>query len=87
MVLHTDHDHPHVHLVLKAVSEDGVRFNIRKATLREWQRDFAAALRMQGVASNATERAVRGAVRNHKPDGIYRVMRRVASLRISRNVH
>jgi hypothetical protein len=76
MVLHTDHDHPHVHLVLKAVGEDGVRLNIRKATLREWRRDFAAALRMQGVAANATERAVRGVSRTSSTDGIYRAMRR-----------
>ena len=76
MVLHTDHDHPHVHLVLKAVSELGERLNIRKATLREWRRDFAAALRKEGVAANATERAVRGATRSSKKDGIYRAMRR-----------
>jgi hypothetical protein len=76
MVLHTDHDHPHVHLVLKAVSEDGVRLNIRKAALREWRRDFAAALRLQGVAANATERAVRGVSRGTKSDGIYRAMLR-----------
>ena len=36
-VLHTDEDHPHVHLVLKAVSEQGVRLNIRKVTLRHWR--------------------------------------------------
>lgn len=76
MVLHTDHDHPHVHLVLKAVSEYGVRLNIRKATLREWRRDFAAALRLHGVPANATERAVRGESRINKSDGIYRAMRR-----------
>jgi hypothetical protein len=76
MVLHTDHDHPHVHMVLKAVSEQGVRLNIRKATLREWRRDFAAALRKQGIAANATERAVRGQTRTHKKDGIYRAMLR-----------
>jgi hypothetical protein len=76
MVLHTDHDHPHVHLVLKTVSEQGVRLNIRKATLREWRRDFAEALRKQGVAANATERAVRGLSRMNKTDGIYRAMRR-----------
>jgi hypothetical protein len=76
MVLHTDHDHPHVHLVLKAVSERGVRLNIRKATLREWRRDFAEALRKQGVAANATERAVRGVSRSSKRDGIYRAMLR-----------
>jgi len=76
MVLHTDHDHPHVHLVVKAMSEDGIRLNIRKATLREWRRDFAAALRAQGVAANATERAVRGVSRSNSTDGIYRAMRR-----------
>ncbi|MDY6948940.1 MAG: relaxase/mobilization nuclease domain-containing protein, partial [Pseudomonadota bacterium] len=45
MVLHTDQDHPHVHLVLKAVSEQGIRLNIRKETLRQWRRDFAQCLR------------------------------------------
>jgi hypothetical protein len=35
-VLHTDEDHPHVHLLLKAVSEQGSRLNIQKATLRVW---------------------------------------------------
>ena len=29
MVLHTDEPHPHVHMVVKAVSEQGVRMNIR----------------------------------------------------------
>lgn len=76
MVLHTDQPHPHVHVVLKAVNERGQRLNIRKATLREWRRDFAAALREQGVAANATERAVRGESRTRPTDGIYRAMRR-----------
>ena len=34
-VLHTDQQHPHVHLVVKATGEDGTRLNIRKANLRE----------------------------------------------------
>ena len=72
MVLHTDQDHPHVHLVVKAVNEDGKRLNIRKATLRGWRRQFAAHLRAQGIAANATERAVRGQVRAPVWDGIYR---------------
>jgi hypothetical protein len=74
MVLHTDQDHPHVHLVLKAVSEQGTRLNIRKETLRQWRRDFAEALRAEGIAANATERAVRGVSRTHQKDGIYRAM-------------
>lgn len=72
MVLHTDEPHPHVHLVLKAVSEQGVRLNIKKATLRHWRSQFASHLRGLGVAANATERAVRGVSRSAKKDGIYR---------------
>src|ERR1700722_2032948 len=72
MVLHTDEPHRHVHAVLKAVSEQGVRINIRKATLREWRREFARHLRTQGIAANATERIVRGETKLHKPDAIYR---------------
>lgn len=72
MVLHTDEPHPHVHLVLKAVSEQGVRLNIKKSTLRHWRSEFASHLRGLGVAANATERAVRGEGRAAKKDGIYR---------------
>jgi len=76
LVMHTDEPHPHVHLVVKAMSEQGVRLNIRKATLREWRREFASALREQGIDANATERAVRGETRIHKADGKYRATRR-----------
>lgn len=72
MVLHTDEPHPHVHMVIKAVSEQGERLNIRKATLRDWRQKFAEQLRREGVAANATERAVRGGSRTQKSDGIYR---------------
>lgn len=72
LVLHTDEPHPHIHLVVKAVSEQGDRLNIRKATLREWRREFARHLCNQGIAANATERAVRGESRKSKKDGIYR---------------
>jgi hypothetical protein len=82
MVLHTDEPHPHVHMVVKAVSEEGVRLNIRKATLREWRREFARLLRAQGISANATDRAVRGAARPKLSDGMYRAMQRGASHRI-----
>ena len=71
-VLHTDEAHPHVHLVLKAVSEQGIRLNIKKVTLRHWRSEFARHLRDLGVAANATERAVRGESQSAKKDGIYR---------------
>jgi hypothetical protein len=76
MVLHTDEPHPHVHMVVRAMGYDGERLNIRKATLREWRREFARRLRAHGVAANATDRAVRGVTKPQKLDGIYRAERR-----------
>jgi hypothetical protein len=76
MVLHTDQPHPHVHLVVKATSEQGERLNIRKETLRGWRHEFASHLRKQGIEANATERAVRGKNKTPQSDGIYRSMRR-----------
>jgi type IV secretory pathway VirD2 relaxase len=79
MALHTDDDHPHVHVVVKAVSEQGRRLNIKKATLRAWRQQFASNLRELGVAANATERAVRGQTRTHRSDGAYRAAQRAGS--------
>jgi type IV secretory pathway VirD2 relaxase len=80
MVLHTDDDHPHVHVVLKARSEEGLRLNIKKATLRVWRREFASNLRELGVAANATERAVRGETKTHRSDGAWRAENREGSI-------
>jgi hypothetical protein len=76
MVLHTDEPHPHVHMVVKAMSEEGVRLHIRKETLRIWRKEFARHLRAVGVAANATDRSVRGETRSTKRDGIYRAEHR-----------
>jgi Relaxase/Mobilisation nuclease domain len=82
MVLHTDEPHPHVHVVVKAMSENGTRLNIRKGTLRTWRREFARHLREQGVEVNATDRASRGSTRIQKLDGIYRAQQRGVSSHI-----
>jgi Relaxase/Mobilisation nuclease domain len=79
MALHTDEPHPHVHLVLKARSDDGQRLYLRKATLRQWRAGFAHHLRALGVAANATPRYVRGEITPQKPDGIFRARARVES--------
>jgi predicted transcriptional regulator len=79
MVLHTDEPHPHVHMAVKAVSEQGERLNIRKATLRKWRHEFARHLRALGVSANATERAVRGETRKAKTDSIFRAEQRGVS--------
>lgn len=86
MVLHTDEPHPHVHMIVKAVSEQGERLNIRKETLRRWRAEFASQLRSLGVPANATERAVRGEERTSKLDGIYRSMRRGESSHMRQRV-
>ena len=86
MVLHTDQGHPHVHLVVKAVSEEGERIYIRKATLREWREAFAGCLRELGVAANATPIQLRGKSKLHKHDGIYRALKRGQSSAMRRKV-
>lgn len=60
MALHTDEPHPHVHVILKATSEQGDRLNIKKAHLKAWRVKFAAHLRELGVEANATPRMFRG---------------------------
>jgi hypothetical protein len=72
MVLHTDQQNPHVHLVVKAESEQGNRLHIDKAMLRTWREDFAQLMREQGVAANATPRVARGRNKGKVLDGIYR---------------
>ena len=63
-------------MIVRAVSEQGERLHIRKATLRGWRREFARNLRALGVPANSTERAVRGEIRSPKLDGIYRAEQR-----------
>jgi hypothetical protein len=86
MALHTDEPHPHVHLVLKARSEDGQRLYLRKATLRQWREGFASHLRALGVAANATPRYIRGVTIPRKSDGIYRASKRGQSTHIQKRV-
>ena len=81
-VLHTERAHPYVHVIVKAMSERGVRLNIRKPALRRWRLEFARQLREQNIAANATERVVRGEVRESKPKVIYHPERRGASTRL-----
>jgi type IV secretory pathway VirD2 relaxase len=86
MALHTDEPHPHVHVLVKAVSEQGERLNIRKQTLRRWRAAFAEQLQARGVAANATERAVRGQSKKALKDGIYRAAERGRSTHLRERV-
>lgn len=64
--LHTDEDHPHVHLTVKMKGMDGRRLNPRKADLQDWRDAFAQEMRDQGIDAEATHRTVRGVTR--KPE-------------------
>ncbi len=79
MALHTDQRHPHVHLVVKAEGYDGRRLHIDKPMLRIWREDFARMMRAQGVAANATPRALRGRNKGHTRTDILRAQQRKAS--------
>ena len=76
MALHTDDAHPHVHVVLKARSEQGKRLNNSKSHLKEWRVKFADHLRAQGVAANATPRAFRDQKRRPIPQPVVWINRR-----------
>jgi len=75
MVLHTDQEHPHVHMVVKAEGNDGQRLHVDKAMLRKWREDFARMMREQGIAANATPRVARGRNRDRTRDKRYRAQR------------
>jgi len=64
--LHTDADHPHVHIAVRSLGDDGTRLNPKKADLWHWREVFAAKLRERGVEAEATPRRVRGVTR--KPE-------------------
>jgi type IV secretory pathway VirD2 relaxase len=66
--LHTDAGHPHVHLAVRSLGENGVRLNPRKADLDHWRQTFARQLRARGIEAEATPRRARGVTR--KPERI-----------------
>jgi type IV secretory pathway VirD2 relaxase len=61
--LHTDARHPHVHLAVRALGDQGERLNPKKADLETWRQVFAEALRDRGVEAEATPRRARGVTR------------------------
>jgi hypothetical protein len=61
--LHTDRDHPHVHISIKSRSfVDQKRLNTRKDQIQSWRESFAEHLYQQGIEAGATPRATRNAL-------------------------
>ena len=87
MALHTHQKHPHVHLVVKADGLDAPRLHIDKAMLREWRQDFARMMRDQGIAANATPRALRGHSKGTERNSHYRTRKRGRSYALRERTH
>lgn len=71
MVLHTDTDHPHVHLAVKAQGFDMKFLKRSKADLQAWREMFAEKLRDQGIQAEATPRRARGVAQKGKSQPMF----------------
>lgn len=76
MALHTDTDHPHVHLSVTMQNREGERMNPRKNDLFEWRVLFAEKLREQGVDCAATKRIHRGKYQKGKNSTVENIVKR-----------
>ncbi|GGE97449.1 relaxase/mobilization nuclease domain-containing protein [Sphingomonas prati] len=76
MALHTDADHPHVHLTVAARGEGGERFNPRKDDLAGWRESFARELRARGVEAEATPRRARGVIQKTERTPVRKIRER-----------
>jgi type IV secretory pathway VirD2 relaxase len=74
--LHTDAQHPHVHLAIRALGDQGERLNPKKADLEAWRQVFAQALRDRGVEAEATPRRARGVTRKAERTPLRRIRER-----------
>lgn len=79
LALHTDTGHPHVHLTVRALANDGSRLNPNKADLEAWRQDFADALRDNGIPAEATPRRARGVTRKAERTSIRKIRERAVA--------
>lgn len=76
MALHTDTHHPHVHLTLRTVGENGQKLNLRKADLQRLRDTFAEKLRARGIEAESTPRHARGVTRRGEMTPVYKIRQR-----------
>jgi hypothetical protein len=76
LVRHEDRDHPHVHLTVRAVGNDGRRLAPGPADLQGWRERFARELRRLGVPAEATPRQARGKVQRSDTAALHRIKER-----------
>ena len=76
MAQHTDTKHPHVHLTVRTVGQDGVKLNLRKADLQHLRDTFAEKLRVRGIEAESTRRSARGVTRRGERTPVYKIRQR-----------
>lgn len=87
MVLHSDKDHPHVHVTVRAVGSDGRRLAPGPTDLQLWRERFARELRRLGVEAEATPRQARGKVPRSDRTQVHRVEKRGAEPTVRKLQH
>lgn len=75
--LHTDTDHPHVHLTVKTLGFDGRRLHIKKGEPQRWRELFAQKLRHYGIDAEATPRAARGVIKKAVSQTLLHIRKKV----------
>ena len=73
MARHDDKDHPHVHVTVRSVGNDGRRLTAGPKELQGWRERFAHELRRHGVEAEATPRQARGQVRKSAPIAVHKI--------------
>lgn len=79
--LHTDENHPHVHLTVLNRGCDGRKLHIPKGKPQEWREAFAEEMRDQDVEAEATPRATRGVVRKKVKSAVHHMRKRGVAAR------
>lgn len=75
-VLHTDSDHPHVHLTVKSLGFDGTRLHVKRGDPQIWREEFAEELRSIGIEAEATPRKIRGVVKKPVSQPVFHLRQR-----------
>ena len=78
-VLHTDAGHPHVHLAVRSLGDNGERLNPKKADLEAWRQTFARCLRERGIEAEATPRRARGVTRKPERTAVRKLRERLGA--------
>lgn len=81
LVLHTDRDHPHVHIVVNNIGNDMQRLRRQREDLQRWREVFAHELRARGVDAAATPRKARGVIKKGEKFPVRKGKERLASAR------